>query len=308
MEIFSKVNELKEYIAKQKEKNLCIGFVPTMGALHAGHLSLIKKAGEENDIVVCSIFVNPEQFNDPVDFQNYPRDLNLDISKFKGIKCDAVFIPSVEEIYPKSDNPEQEPELDFGFLDKIMEGQYRPGHFNGVVKVVRRLLNLVTPDNAYFGEKDFQQFLIIKKMVELLNIPVNIVSCAIVREYDGLAMSSRNALLNPLQRQKATFIHSTLRGAKQRKLMYSPLELRNWVINEFENDDLLSLEYFEIVEAETLKQISYWKNSIETIGCIAVKIGNVRLIDNIKFTEGSKLTNNAPKRKIKNYKRITSYL
>lgn len=256
-----------------------VGLVPTMGALHEGHLSLIRTAAKSSDLIVVSIFVNPTQFNDPEDFQKYPRHIDKDLQLLSGVKVDAVFVPAVKDIYPEED----ERHFDFGNLDKIMEGKHRPGHFNGVAQVVSRLFDLVIPHRAYFGQKDFQQLAIIKHMVQHLNYDVEIISCPTIRELDGLAMSSRNHLLTSEERQHASLIPQTLFQAAGHKFTMTVSELKEWVIKTISADPLFSVEYFEIVDSEKLTPVTMWEDTVGKTGCIAVKIGNVRLIDNIFF-------------------------
>jgi pantoate--beta-alanine ligase len=255
------------------------GFVPTMGALHQGHLALVRQAVSENKQVVVSIFVNPTQFNDPKDLKNYPKNLDADLRKLEDTGCDIVFAPAVEEIYPHPDHRR----FDFGPLDQVMEGKFRPGHFNGVAQVVSRLFAIVKPDRAYFGLKDFQQVAIIKKMTAMLQSPVEIVSCATVRESNGLAMSSRNQLLTEEEREQAAHIYKTLTQAAKLKSEKNVIDLKRWVVDEINNNSFLTVEYFEIVDNENLQPVASWKNAGAATGCIAVFCGKVRLIDNIQM-------------------------
>ena len=250
-----------------------------MGALHEGHVSLVTRCVAENDVCVVSIFVNPAQFNDPNDLKNYPRNMEKDLLLLQSVGCDVVFAPTADEVYPTADTTT----FDLGFLDTIMEGKHRPGHFQGVAKVVHRLFEIVKPDTAYFGEKDFQQIAVIRRMVNLTWQSVNIVSCPIVRESDGLALSSRNLLLTPEHRKSAPFIAKTLSDAKHKKGEVSVIELKKWVIEQINSNPLLEVEYFEIVNFKTLEPITAWHQGVDAIGCITVKAGNIRLIDNIKF-------------------------
>jgi len=259
---------------------MTIGLVPTMGALHAGHLSLIKVCSAENDITVVSIFVNPTQFNDPQDFKSYPRDFDNDIAILRDQECDLIFAPPQEEMYPSPDTRI----FDFGSLNKEMEGKHRPGHFNGVAQVVSRLFEIIEPDRAYFGQKDFQQLVIIKEMVRLLKSNIDIVSCPIIREADGLAMSSRNQLLNKEQRFAAGKINKSLENAVSFSGSMEIESLKERIIREIDSDPLLEPEYFEIVDAETLEPVSGWFDAANIVGCIAVRVGKIRLIDNIKFS------------------------
>lgn len=277
MNIYYTISETQGFVNECRQKKIKIGFVPTMGALHLGHLSLIERAKAENDIVIASIFVNPIQFNNIEDLKKYPRTLEKDASLLQSIGCDAIFAPSEAEMYPEPDTSV----YDFGMLDKVMEGKFRPGHFNGVAVVVKRLFDIVKPDNAYFGEKDYQQLQIIKAMVVQKNLAVNIIPCPIVREADGLAMSSRNIRLSPEERAAAPFIHKTLSEAKEKAKELSPVELTTWVLNQIQTQEMMKTEYFEIVDTSTLLAISEWNDSEHAIGCIALFLGNVRLIDNI---------------------------
>ncbi len=277
MIVFDKIKDTKEYLEKIKSRGTSIGFVPTMGSLHHGHLSLIKEAKKENDFVVCSIFVNPIQFNNQNDLKNYPRDIDRDKELLEGEECDLLFYPSDNEIYPE---PATE-KFDFGGLDKVMEGTYREGHFNGVATVVKRLFEIVIPDRAYFGLKDYQQLLIIHKMTKDNNLPVEIVPCGIIREEDGLAMSSRNQLLSKSERKQASNIYDSLKMVKIQSGYLSISEIKEMVERQLRRYRSMKLEYFEIVDMYTLKSIRTWAESKNVIACIAVYVGNVRLIDNI---------------------------
>ncbi len=256
-----------------------VGFVPTMGALHKGHLSLVTRAVAENKVVVVSIFVNPTQFNDPKDLERYPRTLEADLELLESTGCGIVFAPPVREIYPETDTRK----FNFGELETVMEGKFRPGHFNGVAQVVSRLFELVKPAKAYFGLKDFQQLAIIKNMVKQLQLPVEIVPCAIVREANGLAMSSRNELLTSEQRENAVTISKTLFRAKELIGQKNVNELAEWVISEVNNNPLLEVEYFETVDDEQLQPVKSWDENSVKVGCIAAYCGKIRLIDNIVF-------------------------
>jgi pantoate--beta-alanine ligase len=267
---------LIEEINKLREQSPQTGFVPTMGALHNGHLQLIKTAREENDIVVCSIFVNPVQFNSALDLEHYPRNPENDIALVKNY-CDILFMPSVAEMYPR---PPQE-EYHFGLLEATMEGQYRPGHFNGVAIVVKRLFDLVQPDIAYFGRKDFQQLAIIKQLVHDYNMKITIRSIDTVREDDGLAMSSRNRLLSPQARSVASFIWQTLCKAQLLKKEKNPREISHWIQEQFNGHKSFSLEYAQLVNAETLEEVNEYNQAENIVACVAVWLDKVRLIDNI---------------------------
>lgn len=279
MKLVHTVAELKAAIELQKEKGNTIGFVPTMGALHEGHLSLVRKAGAESNFVVVSIFVNPTQFNNKEDLERYPRTLETDAKMLESTVCDLVFAPSIQEVYPEEDTRV----FEFGNLGNVMEGVHRPGHFNGVAQVVSKLFDMVQPQKAFFGLKDFQQLAIINKMVEQLNLPVEIVPCPIVREKDGLAMSSRNTLLSPEQRENARVISRTLFEAVERAKQNSVEEISKWVIETINQNPYLETEYFEIVDDKELMPITSWDQPVNKIGCVAVHCGKVRLIDNITF-------------------------
>ena len=254
-----------------------IGFVPTMGALHAGHLSLVEKAISDNSVVVVSIFVNPTQFNDPNDLKRYPRNLDADLKLLESTGCNLVFAPEPKEIYPEPDTRK----FNFGKLETVMEGKHRPGHFNGVAQVVSKLFEIIKPDNAYFGLKDFQQLAIIKNMAEQLKLPVNIVPCPIVREGNGLAMSSRNELLTKEERENASLIYKTLKEAKKQYRRKSVKELADWIRQNINNNPFLTVEYVEIVNDKTLQPVETWNEECAEIACVAVFCGKVRLIDNI---------------------------
>lgn len=270
--------ELKEQLLLTGKEQQ-VGLVPTMGALHEGHLSLVRQAVSENPVVVVSIFVNPTQFNDPEDLKRYPRTLEADMELLKSTGCQFVFAPSPEEVYPEPDTRK----FAFGKLEQVMEGKFRPGHFNGVAQVVSKLFDMANPQKAYFGLKDFQQLAIIREMVKQLQLPVEIVACEIVREDSGLAMSSRNELLSPDERQEAALIYETLKHAVTLKEKKTITQLEEWVTTAINNSDVLNVEYFEIVDSETLQHASEWTYEGELRGCIAVFCGNVRLIDNIGF-------------------------
>ncbi len=279
MDIIVKAEELKAIIKEFKEQGKVIGFVPTMGALHNGHLSLVRMADEQSDITIVSIFVNPTQFNNPDDLESYPRTIEDDTKLLESTNCKIVFCPSVVEVYPEKD----ERIFDFGSLDKVMEGSFRPGHFNGVAQVVSRLFDLVNPDKAFFGEKDFQQLAIIRKMTEMLNYDVEIVPCEIVREEDGLAMSSRNKLLSEEYRDVAPRIFEILNESKKLMNSKSLKEVINFVVETINNIPLLNVEYFSIVDGNTLQDVDDWSESEYIVGCIAVYADKVRLIDNLIY-------------------------
>ncbi|NQV78268.1 MAG: pantoate--beta-alanine ligase [Lutibacter sp.] len=279
MLVFAKIKSVQQKI-KSLKKGTSIGFVPTMGALHKGHLSLIKQAKKENDIVVVSIFVNPTQFDKQEDLVNYPKTIDSDLALLKSISCDLVFTPTAEEIY---NNNIQSDLLDFDGLEYQMEGKFRAGHFNGVGTIVKRLFEIVTPTKSYFGEKDFQQMQIISKMVEKHKIPTKIIGCEIYREDDGLAMSSRNNRLTKDHREIVPFIYKTLKKAKKKFGINNALEVCNWVENEFKKQPLLELEYFEIADEETLQSIQNKEKKQNYRAFIAVFADKIRLIDNISL-------------------------
>lgn len=276
MKIINKQFDLQTSIKACKQLGQQIGFVPTMGALHNGHLNLIKQARKENDIVVCSIFVNPIQFNNKEDLEKYPRMPEKDISLIKQY-CDICFMPSVEEMFP---TPPTE-QYNFGTLETVMEGAMRPGHFNGVGIIVGRLFHIVEPNKAYFGKKDFQQLVIIRRLVEMLNLPIEICPIEIARDNDGLALSSRNQRLSKEARKIAPFIYQTLVSAKQQIEYHSPKELEEWIIQQFTNNKNFKLEYVQIVDGNTLQQVTDYQSSNSIIICIAAWLDNIRLIDNI---------------------------
>jgi pantoate--beta-alanine ligase len=278
MEIIRTRNILREALQVYKAGGNVIGFVPTMGALHAGHLSLVERSRGETGKTVVSIFVNPAQFNDPNDLDNYPRTLSEDVRKLEAAGCDCVFVPDVQEMYPEKDTRV----FDFGGLDQVMEGVHRPGHFNGVAQIVSKLFDTVLPDRAYFGEKDFQQLAIIRHMVETMHYPVEIAGCPIVREPDGLAMSSRNMRLTPEQRKNAPVIAKVLFDSREKIASTDILQLKKYVIDRINGTPGLETEYFEIVDRKSLQSVAEYKeNSLQ--GCIAVYAGTVRLIDNIAY-------------------------
>ncbi|MFW5656804.1 MAG: pantoate--beta-alanine ligase [Bacteroidota bacterium] len=281
MKIFEQTANCTEWVRSLQKKNKSIGFVPTMGALHEGHLSLIKKSIEENDYTISSIFVNPTQFNDKGDLEKYPRTLQKDCDMLANTGCSAVFCPSVDEMYPKG---KQEHETyNLGGLDNVMEGKHRPGHFNGVAMIIDRLFRVVPANRAYFGKKDFQQLAIIKHLVKKLGFNIEIIACPTVREKDGLAMSSRNMLLTPEYRKAAPEIFRALSGSKNYPGIKSVDETKKWVVNEINKNPLLAVEYFEIVNDVDLQPVASWTETPGITGCIAVHAGDVRLIDNIQY-------------------------
>ncbi len=279
MRVFSYITDLKDFLQSQKQAQRTIGFVPTMGALHAGHLSLIEKAKSENDICVCSIFVNPIQFNNPEDLKKYPVQTDKDMGMLREQGCDVVFCPDNKEMYPDA----VKEKYDFGPLERVMEGAFRPGHFNGVAVVVKRLFDIVTPDKAYFGEKDFQQLQIIRSLVKQEKLPVTIVPCPIVRDTDGLALSSRNALLPPEHRRIAPQIAALLRECALLAGELSIEGLKAYARQKIAATPEFVLDYFEIAAEETLQPIETWVDAKKIRAFIAVYLGKVRLIDNIEI-------------------------
>lgn len=277
METITNSEELRRALGSRDRSG--IGFVPTMGALHAGHRSLVERARRECATVVVSVFVNPTQFNDKTDLKNYPRTPEADLRLLEEVGADYVFMPSVEEVYPEPDTRT----FDFGMIDKVMEGATRPGHFNGVAQVVSRLFDLVKPAKAYFGEKDFQQLAVIREMVRQLRIPVEIIPCPIVRGEDGLALSSRNTLLDTDHRTAAPYIYKVLKAAVEKSHQTTPDQLAAWVTAQVESNPLLKVIYFQVVDAATMQQVRTWEESPAIQGCIAVQAGDIRLIDNIKL-------------------------
>lgn len=279
MKVVHTIKDLQNELSAYRNVGKSIGLVPTMGALHRGHSSLVERAVAENDIVVVSIFVNPTQFNDKNDLKNYPRTLEADCALLEGVGAGIAFAPTVEEMYPEPDTRE----FSFAPLDTVMEGACRPGHFNGVAQIVSKLFYAVEPDKAYFGEKDFQQLAIIREMVRQLNMDLQIVGCPIVRESDGLALSSRNTLLSPEERERALTISRTLFASLSYAKEHSLAATKSFVEDAINNTEGLKLEYYQIVDGNTLQSIKEWSDSDYAVGCIALFCGNVRLIDNIKY-------------------------
>lgn len=279
MIVYRTKEELIRHLDDLRGKQKSIGFVPTMGALHSGHISLVTRSVSENNCTVVSIFVNPTQFNDSSDLEKYPRTPQEDLELLQENGVDLVFMPPVSEIYPETDSRQ----FDLDGLDLVMEGATREGHFNGVAQVVSRLFQITGPDRAYFGQKDFQQLVIIRQLVRILNLNIDIVACPIIREKDGLAMSSRNVRLSTKERKLAPFIHKTLVEAVRLRGELSPPELKIWLTSRFEDQALMELVYFEIVEDKELKPIESWGSDLNNVGCIAVILGGIRLIDNVNF-------------------------
>ena len=279
MIVYRTKNDLSSHLLSYQNEGKTIGLVPTMGALHEGHASLVERATAENDIVVVTIFVNPTQFNDLSDLNHYPRTLDQDLEVLRQLEADLVFVPSIKEMYPQEDKQI----FDLGMLDKVMEGKHRQGHFNGVAQIVSKLFLLTLPDRAYFGQKDFQQLVVIRRLVEILELDLTIVPCPIIREKDGLALSSRNIRLTKEERKLAPFIYETLRRARELMKTFTPKELKEWVSLQFEKQSALELEYFEIVEDKGLTSIEEWDEKVNKVACMAVQLGEVRLIDNLNF-------------------------
>jgi pantoate--beta-alanine ligase len=278
MEIFKQIAPLKAFIKARRGQGKTIGLVPTMGALHAGHISLIEASKKQNSITVCSIFVNPTQFNNASDLQKYPRTLDKDTEWLKKVECDVAFCPEVSEMYSRS----SQIKFDFGSLDKVMEGKFRPGHFSGVAQVVSKLFHIVEPDHAYFGQKDWQQFAIIRQLVEDLNFDLELHSIPTLREVDGLAMSSRNQRLSETQRPHATVFYQSLLEAKKALLSgVSVSEVKQRVKEKIEQKPEMVLEYFEVADSTNLSLLENVNGSGSPILCIAGFIGDVRLIDNM---------------------------
>lgn len=281
MKLIQTIQELRTELDALRKEGKTIGLVPTMGALHAGHASLVKRAVAENDVVVVSDFVNPTQFNDKNDLLKYPRTLDADCKLLEECGASFVFAPSVEEIYPESDTRQ----FSYAPLDTVMEGKFRPGHFNGVCQIVSKLFLIVEPTRAYFGEKDFQQLAIIREMVRKYPFNLEIVGCPIVREADGLALSSRNARLSDEQRIQALQISKTLFASVEYAQTHTLAETKAFVESAISTAEGLRLEYFEIVDGNSLQTVCDWKDSSYIVGCITVFCGEVRLIDNIKYKE-----------------------
>lgn len=279
MKIIRSVAGLRRKVNEAKKNGKTIGLVPTMGALHAGHISLVDRARKENDVVVVSVFVNPTQFNNANDLATYPRTEEADCEKLEAAGVDYAFIPSVKEVYPKEDTRH----FDLGAVAEVMEGAMRPGHFNGVCQIVSKLFAFAQPTRAYFGEKDFQQIAVIRRMVELEGFDLEIVACPIKREDDGLAMSSRNVRLSAEQRQIAPNIARILRESLEYASSHSLQETKQLVIDNINAYDAMEVEYYEIVDARTMQPVQEWAETESPVGCVTVWLGDVRLIDNIKY-------------------------
>jgi pantoate--beta-alanine ligase len=281
MKVFNKIADLQNQLFDDRKQGKEIGLVPTMGALHEGHASLVRRSVKENDVTVVSVFVNPTQFNDKNDLQHYPRTLDADCRLLEECHADYVLAPTVEEMYPTPDRRQ----FEYPPVSTVMEGAHRPGHFNGVCQVVSRLFYIVRPDRAYFGEKDWQQIAVVKAMVRHLQLPVHIVECPIVREDDGLAKSSRNTLLSPDERAIAPTIYQALKDSLMYAKTHTLAETHDKVVSDINNVDGLEVEYFAIVDGDTLQDIAAWEDSPYVVGCITVYCGKtpIRLIDHIKY-------------------------
>jgi pantoate--beta-alanine ligase len=277
MLIFTKIAELQGYLSQIKAQNKTIGFVPTMGALHMGHISLIDASKSLCDYTICSIFVNPTQFNDKSDLERYPRMPEKDAKLLEKAYCDALFLPAVNEIYDGTESLK----FDFGALDKILEGEHRQGHFNGVAQVVKRFFEIVQPHKAFFGSKDYQQLLIVKALVKQMGSDIEIIPCSILREPDGLAMSSRNALLSPEERKVSAIIPKLMQKAKQIAVTDGVPAAKKYITREVSSEPLMKLDYYEICDAGSLKIVSEIQPSIKLISLIALFVGKIRLIDNL---------------------------
>lgn len=275
MEKFTTKKDLQQYLAQLTVQGKIIGFVPTMGALHLGHLSLVKQAQQQCDVVVCSIFVNPTQFNDPKDLEIYPRPIQADIDKLEQVNCDVLFNPGVNEIYAGN----EQWHLEIGELEGLLEGKFRPGHYQGVTQVVYKLFNIVKPDIVFFGQKDYQQVLVIRQMIALLNMPVKLVMCPIEREKDGLAMSSRNIHLTPEDRQHALILSKTLNSVKQNFTVDHIDQLKQEAAAAISKMPGVELAYFEIADGNTLLPAN--KNTKNRVALVAATVGKTRLIDNL---------------------------
>jgi len=281
MKVFNKIVDLQNALFDERKDSKTVGLVPTMGALHEGHASLVRRCVNENDVTVVSVFVNPTQFNDKSDLANYPRTLDADCALLEECGADYVLAPTVEEMYPTSDKRQ----FEFPPVSTVMEGAHRPGHFNGVCQVVSRLFYIVRPDKAYFGEKDWQQIAVVKAMVRYLQLSVEIVECEIVRDADGLARSSRNTLLTPDERSIAPAIYRALKDGKEYALTHTVKETHDMVVSQINSVDGLDVEYFSIVDGDTLLDINDWSDARYAVGCITVYCGKtpIRLIDHIRF-------------------------
>lgn len=283
MIILRTVNDVREFVARERGRGASVGLVPTMGALHEGHLSLVERAVKGNDVSIVSVFVNPTQFNNPTDLSTYPRQEEEDFKLLAQSGVTAVFAPPVEEVYPGGPDAQPKHVFDLGMAAEVMEGKYRPGHFQGVAQIVSLLFRIVAPDRAYFGEKDFQQIAVIRNMIKSEGINVDIIACPIKRADDGLALSSRNSLLTPEQRRIAPEIHAALKYSVEYSKSHSVRATHDTVVERLNAVPELEVEYFEIVDGRTLAPIDEWEESPWVVGCITVYCGKVRLIDNIAY-------------------------
>ncbi|MCD8296659.1 MAG: pantoate--beta-alanine ligase [Prevotella sp.] len=283
MQVFHKIVDLQNTLFADRKQGKTVGIVPTMGALHDGHLSLVRKSISDNDITIVSVFVNPTQFNDPNDLKSYPRTLEKDSELLQQTGADYIFAPSVEEMYPIPDKRH----FEYPPVSTVMEGAHRPGHFNGVCQVVSRLFYITNPDRAYFGEKDWQQIAVVKAMVKALSLDVCIVECPIVRDKDGLALSSRNALLSKEERTAAPAIYKALKEGVDYSNAHSVEQTHDYIVERINANDCLEVEYLAIVDGNSLQAVSHWNDSDYIVGCITVYCGArpVRLIDHIKFRQ-----------------------
>ena len=278
MYLFKKISGLRQFLESYRSKNRAIGFVPTMGALHKGHLSLIEQSLASTQCTVGSIFVNPTQFNEAADLEKYPRAPAQDLAMLYKAGCHAVFMPSPEEVYPQG--LDTSVALDFGALSKPMEGKFRPGHFDGVAQVVKRLLDIVEPDKLFMGQKDYQQYLIVRHMTQALSLPTEVVVCPIVREKNGLAMSSRNERLSPEQREQAAALYQTLQQVEKWMGKHPPREVEQMALQALQQPGL-EPEYFQLVDGQTLQPVSDYESPAAIVACAAIWVGGVRLIDNM---------------------------
>lgn len=281
MHLFKRNSDLQEYLTNQQKQGFSIGFVPTMGALHQGHLSLITQAQQQTTIVVCSIFVNPTQFDDKSDLAKYPRPVSQDIEKLAAIGCDVLFLPTVEEIYPAD---LAQIHFDLGGLDQTMEGAHRTGHFEGVVQVVHRLLDIVRPNSLYMGQKDFQQFTVIKRMLKLMSSPIELVRVPIMRENDGLAMSSRNVRLSEAGRKKASNLSRILFQAQKDAQNLEPDTVRNNALARLK-EEAFDVDYFMLVDGDNLQEVDRFEPNKTTVACTTIQVDGIRLLDNIILKE-----------------------
>lgn len=284
MKVFRTIKELQDSLKKLNQSKKEIGFVPTMGALHEGHLSLIKRSKNENEVTVCSIFVNSVQFNNKEDLANYPRTIEKDIELLEKEKCDMLFYPADNEIF-QFEKPDIS-KYNFGYMESCMEGLFRPGHFKGVAYIVHLLFRIINPDKAYFGQKDYQQLIIIKELVKQYNLPVKIVPCPTVRESNGLAMSSRNIRLSEKEKNAAGIISKTLYEINNNNGHNSVTTVKNLFVELLNKNPLITVQYFDIVNADNLKSVDSWDRAKNIIGCVAAIVGKTRLIDNVFIAGG----------------------